>query len=166
MKAELVFDLDEVGISECGDRKDRKAIVRKTMNGQTIHYRVSRNVKQISIITCITAGGKSLTPYIVTSQNSERLGKRLMARGVRSGLDFMLKHRSKPYIHGKLFLDYINNIFVPYLNELRESEEFVQCEAVLLMDNCAPHMGDAVIAVLTREHAWVITFAPHTTHIF
>jgi hypothetical protein len=27
-------------------------------------------------------------------------------------------------------------------------------------------MGDAVIAVLTREHVRVITFAPHTTHVF
>jgi hypothetical protein len=27
-------------------------------------------------------------------------------------------------------------------------------------------MGDAVIAILTREHVRVITFAPNTTHIF
>jgi hypothetical protein len=53
-----------------------------------------------------------------------------------------------------------------YLHELWQSEEFAGCEAVFLMDNCSPHMGDAVIAVLTREHVRVITFAPHTTHIF
>jgi hypothetical protein len=79
MKAELVFNLDEVGISEWEDRKDKKVIVPKTMEGQTIHHRVSRNVKHISIITCITAGGESLTPYMVTSQDSERLRRRLMA---------------------------------------------------------------------------------------
>jgi hypothetical protein len=81
-------------------------------------------------------------------------------------VDFVLKHISKPYINRKFFLDYINTIFVPYLNGPRESEEFAQCEAVLLIDNCSPHMGDAVIAVLTRENVRVITFAPHTTHIF
>jgi hypothetical protein len=70
------------------------------------------------------AGEESLTPYIVTSQDSECLRKRLMARRVRLRVDFVLKHRSKPYVNGKLFLDQINNIFVPYLNELRESEEF------------------------------------------
>jgi hypothetical protein len=67
MKAELVFNLDEVGLSEWEDRKDRKVIVPMTMDGQTIHHRASRNVKHISIITCITAGGESLTPYIVPS---------------------------------------------------------------------------------------------------
>jgi hypothetical protein len=104
MKAELVFNLDEVGISEWEDRKDRTVIVPKTMDRQTMHHRISRNVKHISIITYITAGGESLTPYIVTSHDSERLRKRLMARGVRLGVDFVLNHRSKPYVNGKFFL--------------------------------------------------------------
>jgi hypothetical protein len=89
-----------------------------------------------------------------------------MTRGVRLGVDFVLKHRSKPYIDGKLFLDYINSIFIPCLNELRQSEGFAECEAVFLMDNCSPHMGDAMIAILTREHVRFITFALYTTHIF
>jgi hypothetical protein len=166
MKIELVFNFDEVGISEWEDRKDKKVIVTKTMDGEMIHHRVSRNVKYISIITCITAGWRSLTPYMVMSQDSETLRKRLMTRGVRLDVDFVLKHRSKPYVNRKLFLDYMNSIFIPYLNELRQSEKFAECEVVLLMDNCSHHMGDAVIAILTREHVRVITFAPHTTHIF
>jgi hypothetical protein len=89
-----------------------------------------------------------------------------MTRGVHLGVDFVLTHRSKPYVNGKLFLDYINSIFIHYLNELWQSEEFAECEAVLLMANFSPHMGDAMIAILTREHVRVITFAPHTTHIF
>jgi hypothetical protein len=55
MKAELVFNLDEVDMSEWEDRKDKKVIVTKTIAGQTIHHCASRNVKYISIITCITA---------------------------------------------------------------------------------------------------------------
>jgi hypothetical protein len=45
MKAELVFNLDEVVISEWWDRKDKKVIVSKTIAGRTIHHRASRNVK-------------------------------------------------------------------------------------------------------------------------
>jgi hypothetical protein len=105
-----------------------------------------------------------LTPYIVTSQDSERVRERLKSRGVRLGVDFVLRHRSKSYVNGKLFLEYINIIFIPYLNELQQSEEFAECEAVLLMDSCSPHMGEAVIALLAS--ALVVTFAPHTTQIF
>jgi hypothetical protein len=56
LKAELVFNLDEVGMSEWEDRKDEKVIVAMMIDGQTIHYRALQNVKQISIITCIIAG--------------------------------------------------------------------------------------------------------------
>jgi hypothetical protein len=52
------------------------------------------------------------------------------------------------------------------LNELRDSEEFEACEAVLEMDNCSPHMPDDVVAVLMRVRVRIITFASHTTHIF
>jgi hypothetical protein len=66
MKAELVFNLDEVGMSGWEDRKEKKVIVPVTMDRQTMHHRASRSVRYISIITCITAAGESMTPYIVT----------------------------------------------------------------------------------------------------
>jgi hypothetical protein len=34
------------------------------------------------------------------------------------------------------------------------------------MDNCSPHVVDAVIAVLTGERVKIIAFASDTTHIF
>jgi hypothetical protein len=37
-KAELVFNLDEVGMSEWEDRKDKKVTFPKTIDSQTIHH--------------------------------------------------------------------------------------------------------------------------------
>jgi hypothetical protein len=45
-------------------------------------------------------------------------------------------------------------------------EQFERCEAVLLMDNCSPHISDKVIAILTEARFRIITLAPHTTQIF
>jgi hypothetical protein len=61
------------------------------MDSQTIHYRASRSVKHISITTCITADGESMAPYIVTSQDYELVRWRVMSRGVRLGIDFVLR---------------------------------------------------------------------------
>jgi hypothetical protein len=68
--AELVFNLDEVGISDWEDRKTKTktVIIPATMPGQTIHHEISRTVKHISVIACIPAAGEPLTPYIITSQ--------------------------------------------------------------------------------------------------
>jgi hypothetical protein len=41
MKAKLIFNLDEVGMSEWENQKDMKVIIPKMMDGQTIHYRGS-----------------------------------------------------------------------------------------------------------------------------
>jgi hypothetical protein len=166
MKAELLFNLDEVGVSEREDRKDPKVVIRRVLSGQTIYHCASRNLKHISVITCISAVEESLTPYIVTSQDSESLRRKLMIRGVRLGIDLVLRRRSKPYVNAVVFLEYVNNIFIPYFNELRDSEQMNACEAVLLMDNCSPHVPDDVVAVLTNARVRVITFAPHTTHVF
>jgi hypothetical protein len=78
----------------------------------------------------------------------------------------VLRQRPKPYISRKLFLECIKTISVPYLNELQDSEEFKTCEAVLLIDNCSPHILNDVVAVLTHARVRIVTFATHTTHIF
>jgi hypothetical protein len=89
-----------------------------------------------------------------------------MRLGVRMGVDFVLRQRSKSYVNRILFLEYINDIFVPYLNELQEMGGFEACEAVLLMDNCSNHMSDNVIAILTRKQVKIVIFASHMTYIF
>jgi hypothetical protein len=94
MKKELVFNHDEVDMSKWEDRKPKKVIILKTIAEETVHHRVSRGVKHISIIAYITAIGESLTPYIVTSQDFEPFRKRLMRQGVRMDVDFVLKQRS------------------------------------------------------------------------
>jgi hypothetical protein len=80
---ELVFNLDEVGISDWEDRKSKKVIVPQSMRVPTIHHRVNRAPKHVSVIACISAAGESLTAYIVTSQDSPTLREQLKKRGVR-----------------------------------------------------------------------------------
>jgi hypothetical protein len=89
-----------------------------------------------------------------------------MHYGLRMGVDSVLRQRSKMYVNSTLFLEYINNIFVLYLNDLRETEEFETCEAVLLMDNCLNHMSHDVITIFTREQIIIVIFANHMTNIF
>jgi hypothetical protein len=154
----LIVNLDKVGMSEWEDRKEKKVTVPMTTDGQTIHHGASRSVKHISVIACITVGGESLTHFIVISQISDSVRKRLMSRGVRLEVNFVLLQRPKPYVSRKLFLEYIKTIFLSYLNELRDSQEFEACEAVLFMDNCSSHASDDSVAILTHTRVRIITF--------
>jgi hypothetical protein len=75
--AELVFNLDEVGIPDWEDRKTKKVIALAATFGQTIHHGVCRNVKHISVISCISATGESRRHSILTSQNASAVQEHL-----------------------------------------------------------------------------------------
>jgi hypothetical protein len=79
---DLIFNLDEVGISDWEDRNPKEVVVPITVAAHNIHHRISRNVKHISIMTCIFAGGACLIPYVVTSQDSVALRRALEATGI------------------------------------------------------------------------------------
>jgi hypothetical protein len=138
---ELVFNLDEIGISEWEDRKPKKVIVPLSARGQTIHHKTNRALKHVSLIACVSAAGESLTPYILTSQDSPKVRERLKKHGVRFGTDFLLKHRAKPYVNAEIFAEYIRMVFIPNLNELRNLAQFADEDAVLLTDDCPSHVG-------------------------
>jgi hypothetical protein len=48
---DFVFNLNEVGIFEWGDRKSKKIVLPLALTGQTLHYGIARNLKRITIIT-------------------------------------------------------------------------------------------------------------------
>jgi hypothetical protein len=145
---ELVFNLDEVGISEWEDRKTKSIVIPKSMSEQTIHYRINRNVKHVSAIACVPAAGESLIPYIVTSQDSSRVREQLRTHSMRFGTDLILKQRAKAYVNGEIILEYIRRVFLLSLNELRSLKEFADEDAVVLMENCSSHVGDEVLNLL------------------
>jgi hypothetical protein len=164
--AELVFNLDEVGISDWEDRKTKTLIAPATMRHQTIHHEISRTVKYISVISCVSAAGESFTPYMITFQAPTSVQERLKKEGVRFGTDFVSRSNPSPYINAETFLDDIRTVFLPNLAELRTLDAFTEETGVLLMENCPSHVIDDIIGLLTEARARVINFAPHTTQIF
>jgi hypothetical protein len=161
--AELVFNLDEVGCGEWEDRQSKKVIVPKQLENCTIHHKIDRSQKHITIITCVSAAGSHCVPYIVTSVT---VPPSLLLSGLRIGKDVVFKQNSKPYVDSKTFIDFLLTVFFPALASTRAELNLPNDEAVLLMDNCGSHIKPEIIDLLTAEKIRVITFAPHTTNIF
>jgi hypothetical protein len=103
---------------------------------------------------------------MVTFQAVESIRLRLDESGLRVGRDLVLKHRQKPYVNDELFANYIRAVLLSHLAGLRGNEELSDEEAPLLMDNCSPHLAPTAVQLLTHARVRIITFAPHTTHIF
>jgi hypothetical protein len=93
--AELVFNLNEVSIQDWEDRKTREMIRPRTMRGRTTHPGISRTVKHISVIACVSAARKSFTPHIIRSQDSTSVWEQFTKYGLRLGADFVLTSNRK-----------------------------------------------------------------------
>jgi hypothetical protein len=139
-RADLVFNLDEVGISDWEDRQPKKVVVPRTAALHSIHHRLSRSVKHMSVVACISASGACLTPYVVTSQDSADIRRDLEADGMQIGRHLILKHRNKPSVSDELFKDYLRSVFLPHLMMTHIVKDLREEEAVFVMDNCSPHI--------------------------
>jgi hypothetical protein len=94
--AELVFNLEEVGISDWEVREPRKVLVPATMRGHPAHHGISRTVKHIAVITFVSDAGESFTPYMITLQDSASVQEQRKKHGVRFRAELIMKLNSKP----------------------------------------------------------------------
>jgi hypothetical protein len=108
-----------VGVSEREDRKPKKIVVVSTMGRETIHHGVNRNLKHITIVTCVAANGKHVIPYVITSQDLENPRQRLRKKGIEFRRHLNLKKSQKASVNGKFFAEYVKSTFVPYVMKVR-----------------------------------------------
>jgi hypothetical protein len=164
--AELIFNLDEAGISEWERRAPRKVIVPAAVTDQIIHHGVHRNLKNMSVICCVSAAGESLTPFVVSSQVHGKVIEMLKVEGFRMGVDIVLEHRQKAYVTATFFQQYLASVLIPFIERLRTNPEFTGKSAILFMKNCSIHTRPEIIATLRDHNMKVTTFPPHITQIF
>jgi hypothetical protein len=63
----LIYNIDEKGFSDWEERKSLRGIVPAPMEGNQIHFPVTRKIKHQTMLVCINTGGETLCPLIVTS---------------------------------------------------------------------------------------------------
>jgi hypothetical protein len=95
-----------------------------------------------------------MTPFLFflfssfSFQVNPTVERRLKSEGFRQDVEFILKHRNKPYMSSQLFAEYILIVLLPCVDELRSNEEFAQKEVVLLMDKCAVDVQGNTLQIL------------------
>jgi hypothetical protein len=130
----LVFNLDEVGISEWEDRAQRKVIIPVSMTDQTIHHVVHRNLRHMLVICCVSAAGESLAALVISFQVNEKVIEKLKIEGFRTGMAMVLEHRKKAYVTATLFQQYVTCVPIPFIERLRTNPEFTGKSVIVLME--------------------------------
>jgi hypothetical protein len=89
--AELVFNLDEIGVTEREDPIERKVVIPSGMREQKIFHGIHRRLKHISVKTSISVGSDHMIPFFVYSQMAGAVVRKLKTEGFRISIDIILK---------------------------------------------------------------------------
>jgi hypothetical protein len=160
---ELIFNIDESGFSDWEERKSKTILIPREARRMTIHYPVSRKIRQQTLVCCVTAARDAYCPLVLSAQPA---ALDLSQHPVRDGNDLEIEIVSSPCITSVTFKRYLDTILIPAVEADREIPGCAEKPTILFCDNCSGHMSDSILRKLACHAILVIAYPPHTSHIF
>jgi hypothetical protein len=161
--AEVIFNLDETGLSDWEERKTKPVIIPSHASSSNLHYETDRAIRHHTSPCCVSASGDAYSPFLIAPHPKAR---RIFEKGIRGNIDLKLEIRQVPYLEAELFKQHTKKIFIPTIAANLELPECTNKFAILFRDNCASHYSEEILRELARNGILVLTYLQHTSHLF
>jgi hypothetical protein len=161
--AELIFNLDEAGLSDWEERKMKPVIIPPHAPSSTLHYPLDRTIRRHILLCCVSESGDAYSPLFIALHPKTRS---IFEKSIRENIDLKLEIRQVPDVDAGLFNQYRKEIFIPAVAANREPPGCDNKPAVLFCDNCTSHCSEEILRELARNGILVLTYPPHTSHLF
>jgi hypothetical protein len=161
--AELMLNISECGFSDWEERKPKSVLISCRVNNVTLHSPVDRGTRHQTVICCVTMAGDVYCPLLVSGYQSVR---QIFETEVPDGIDLKVEIASSPYVTQAIFNKYIDEVLIPAVILDRGLPGCKDKPAILFSDNRSVHCSNELLGNLTRCGILVITYPPHTSHIF
>ncbi len=155
----FVFNLDEVGYEEFCDAHEMHVIVPIDYKLQTAPYAINRR-KRTSVLACISCDSFEIIPQFTVTRTTidSEIYKYLPASQIN------VVNTQKGYITSYSFQIWFSNIFLPYLRDLRQKNNY-NGQSVLILDGYAPHFRAIQHFNLAAEKLTLHFLVPHSSHM-
>lgn len=161
--AKYIYNIDEVGLSDWEERKPKIVIIPNNLPQKQLHYPINRNLSHITLLVMINADGDAEIPLMISK---EKNAEKIFEKGVRKDIDLKLKIQNSAYVTTESFKEYILEYFVPKFIQEKISDEKENLPAIIFLDNCKAHLDENLLKILAENKILVITYPPHTSHVF
>lgn len=161
--AELIFNMDETGLSDWEERRPKRVLVPIHAGDSQLHYPVDRRIRHQTLLCCVSASGDAYCPLLVSAYSQ---ASSVFDCGLRDGIDVKIEIRDSPYINAELFEQYVRDVFFPMVESNRGLPGCERKPAILFCDNCCAHCRQDFLRELAEHGVLLITYPPHTSHIF
>lgn len=160
----LVYNLDESGCQEWVDAKPKLALVPTNTPGEKLVYAVKRDGKLVSVMPCISLSGLAPCPLVVVRRKT--LDKDLYTKGLKKGIDAFILPSESGYVTTSIFIQWLEDIFVPWLTAIRYIFSCPTDPAVVICDSFIAHTHPSTLEILNTHNIKLIHFPAHSSHIF
>jgi hypothetical protein len=126
-------------------------------------YPVNRTVTHTTLLVCVSAAGRRLTPLFLAKTKK---CLEVFKLGPTEGIDLKIKIVPSTYINEAIFYEYIVQTFIPYVICIRAMFPKINHQAILQMDNLRAHCSERILQTLRKNKIVAITYPPHTSHVF
>jgi hypothetical protein len=155
---ELLFNVDETYV--CPGKKRKRVVF---YNGSEIRRRgvvkLQKHLEHVTLVACISAAGGHLPPSVIISNSTAAMSDATPIQG------YTLSGSKKGWMNRKLFEAWVDNVFVPYVNEIRTKLGQPTAPAVLVTDGHNSRESAAALGKLRAQNVTVIVLPAHSSHI-
>lgn len=162
--SELFFNLDESSNSASSSSKNYSSVIPTKCSDHLCYFSFDRSQKNITSLVNISLAGDLIPSVIIIPSQSVPII--LDQSGLRDGIEFHLCSSENGFITFDIFYSYLEDIFIPTINKIRIEKNYHEKPALLLMDNCSCHINFQINRLLASHNIRVITYPPHTSHLF
>jgi hypothetical protein len=98
--AELIFNLDETGLSGWEERKTKPVVIPSHASSSTLHYPADRAIRHHTLLYCASASGDAYSALLIAPHPRAR---RIFEKGIRVNVHLKLEIRQVLYVDAELF---------------------------------------------------------------
>jgi hypothetical protein len=140
--AGLIFNIDESGLSDWEERKEKRVLMPSGHIDSTLHYPVNRSLRHHRLICCISAAEDGYYPLLIAPN---RRAQTTFETGIRRDIDMMMEIREPADGTAKIFRRHAEIVFFPAVVANRKLPGCRNKPAILFCDNCACHCSEDML---------------------
>lgn len=157
----LIINVDETGFGSAKSQKSKKqkVIVPTTFSGTPV-YESNESSRFITCIASATLSGSLLKPAFIVNRKHQAIDSGQCSYSNNS----ILYYSTTSFISEKIFNDYIRNVIVKYVEELRVEIDGDK-RALLIVDGHKSHSNELLKTICAHYGIMLILLPPHSSHI-
>jgi hypothetical protein len=141
----LIFNLDEIDLSDWEERKRKSVLVRAESGNQELHSPVDCAIRHQTLLCYVSPSGDAYCPFGV-SVNGSVLD--ILNRWVQEHVNLQIQIVDSSEMTSEISINYLRNVLIPAMEGNRSLPGWSEKLVILFCDNCSCRCNEDIMKKL------------------